>query len=128
MKYSKEWNTKQEFNDIINNPEISRRDELIISVLYWCTLRVSEMAVLKIKDIDIVNRTLTLWQSKKSDDPELVPIPGHLIKQISQWIREKKLSPEKITWSGPRRAVISPGAGFTESLNRMLQVQELIKK
>ena len=94
MTYSKEWITKQEFQDIINYPDISRRNDLIISILYYCALRVSEMASLRVKDIDIENRTLTLWKSKKSDDPELVPLPAHLAKQISQWVKERKKKPE----------------------------------
>lgn len=91
MKYSKEWLTKEEFNRLINNPELSRRDELIISILYYCALRVSEMAAIKVKNIDIKDGTLTLWKSKKSDNPELVHIPDHLVKLISQWIRENNL-------------------------------------
>ncbi len=94
MKYSKEWITKEELSRIINNPEISRRDELIISILYYCALRVSEMAELQVKDIDIKNCVLTLWKSKKSDDPELVPAPAHLVKDISQWIRDNNLKGE----------------------------------
>jgi len=123
MKYSKEWLTKEEFQDIINNPEISRRDELIISILYWCALRVSEMAVLKIKDIDIDNRTLTLWQSKKSDDPELVPVPGHLIKQISQWIREKRLSPEDYLVRSQKGGHLSRSRIYRKHSNEMLSTK-----
>ncbi len=93
MKYSKEWLTKDEFNRLVNNPGISRRDELIISILYYCALRVSEMTGIKVKAIDIENGTLTLWKSKKSDDPELVHIPDHLVKQISQWVRENNSKP-----------------------------------
>jgi len=93
-KYSKEWLTKAETNQILNDPGISRRDELMISMLYWCALRVSEMAAIKIKDINIKTGNLTLWQSKKSDDPELVHIPEQLIKSISQWSRENKLKPQ----------------------------------
>ncbi len=42
MKYSKEWINIQEFNDIINHPDISRRDVLIISILYYCALHLSK--------------------------------------------------------------------------------------
>ena len=93
MNYSKEWLTKKEFEQIVNNPEISRRDEIIISILYYCALRVSEMAALKVKDIDIEKCTLTLWQLKKSDHPELIPVPAHLVKQINQWVREQNKKP-----------------------------------
>ncbi|MCG2725279.1 MAG: tyrosine-type recombinase/integrase [Elusimicrobia bacterium] len=62
-KYSKEWLTKAEISQILNNPGISRRDELMISMLYWCALRVSEMAAIKIKDINIYYRNFLFFKS-----------------------------------------------------------------
>lgn len=94
MKYSKEWLTKEEFNRLIDHPDISRRDELIISILYWCALRVSELSVLHVKDIDLKNGNLILWKSKRSDSPELVHIPAHLVKLISRWLRDNNLNPD----------------------------------
>ncbi len=32
----KTWLTKEEYNKIINDPNISRKDELMISLLYFC--------------------------------------------------------------------------------------------
>jgi len=93
MKYSKEWLTKEEYSRLINNPNISRKDELIISLLYGCALRVGELSDLKVKDIDIEKGTLVLWVSKRSTDPALVPIPTPTIKMINQWIRENKRKP-----------------------------------
>ena len=90
-KRSKEWLTKEEYNLLINHPHISRRDELIISLLYGCALRVSELCNLKIKDINTKKGTLVLWKYKRSNDPALVPIPISYIKLINQRIKEKKL-------------------------------------
>ena len=92
-KYSKEWLTKEEYSRLINSIGISRRDELVVSLLYGCALRVGELSDLKVKDIDLQKGTLVLWQSKRSTDPALVPIPGPTVKMINQWITENKLSP-----------------------------------
>ena len=91
---SKEWLTKEEYKMLINNPHISRKDELIISILYGSALRVSELSNLKIKDIDKIKGTLVLWKSKYSEDPALLPIPIKTLKLINQWIKDKKLKPD----------------------------------
>jgi integrase len=93
ITYSKEWLTREEYSRLINNPAISRKDELIISLLYGCALRVGELSNLKVKDIDTEKRTLVLWVSKRSKDPALVPIPVTTVKMINQWIKENKRKP-----------------------------------
>ena len=92
IKRPKEWLTKEEYNRIVNNPYIPRKDEMIISILYGCALRVSELSDLRVKDINIENATITIWESKRSNDPALVPILGPILKMINQWITENKLS------------------------------------
>ena len=91
-KQPKEWLTKEEFSRLINDPHIPRKDEMIISILYGCALRVSELANLRVRDINIENATITIWESKKSNDPALVPIPIPALKMMNQWITENKLS------------------------------------
>ena len=91
-KQSKEWVTLDEYNQIINNPYIPRREELIISILYGCALRVGELAKLKVTDINIETSTITIWESKRSNDPTLVPVPAPVLKLIVQWIKDNKLS------------------------------------
>jgi len=93
IRYSKEWLTKEEYSRLINNIRISRKDELIISLLYGCALRVGELSDLKVKDIDLQKGTLVIWVSKRSTNPALVPIPSQTLKMISQWIKENKLRP-----------------------------------
>ncbi len=106
-KQSKEWLTKEEYNRIINHPHISRKDEIIISLLYSCALRVSELLNIRIEDINTNNATITIWDSKTSNDPALVPIPATLLKMLNQWISENKLSPKKYLFSSNRSKTIS---------------------
>ena len=91
-KQPKEWLTKEEYNQLINHPELPRKDDLIIQLLYGCALRVSELCNIRVKDINIPNATITIWESKRSDDPALVPVPAPLLKMINQWIRDNRLT------------------------------------
>lgn len=106
-KRSKEWLTKDEYYQIINYPYITRRDELIISLLYLCALRIGELADLRVKDIDIDKGTIIIWEYKNSPDPALIPVPDSLIKMLNQWISENRLSPTKYIFSSNRSKIIS---------------------
>ena len=106
-KQSKEWLTKEEYNRIINYPHISRKDEIIITLLYSCALRVSELLNIRIEDINTDNATITIWESKNQKDPALVPIPATLLKMLNQWISENKLSSKKYLFSSNRSKTIS---------------------
>ncbi|GAF79250.1 unnamed protein product, partial [marine sediment metagenome] len=94
-KQPKTWVTKEEYNRIINNPYLSRKDDLILQLLYSCAFRVGELVNIKVKDIDIKNSTISIWESKGSTDPALVPIPLSLTKMINQWIIDNRLSPNR---------------------------------
>jgi integrase/recombinase XerD len=91
-KRPKEWLTKDEYNKLINNPYLPRKDDLMLSLLYSCALRVSELIEIRVRDIDIKNATITIQESKRSDGPALVPVPGPLLKRINQWISDHNLT------------------------------------
>ena len=116
-KQPKEWLTKEEYNRLINDPYISRKDELIISLLYLCALRVTELINIRIEDININNATLTIWESKNQRDPALVPIPATLLKMMNQWITENNLSKTKYLISSNRSKKISRG-----QLHRIIKI------
>jgi integrase/recombinase XerD len=98
-KRSKEWLTKKEFNNLINHPNIPRKDELIISLLYYCALRVSELINLRVRDVDTENATICVWYGKYSDGPVLVPVAKPILKIINQWISDHKLTKTKFLLS-----------------------------
>ncbi len=112
----KEWLTKDEYNRIINHPHISRKDDLIIQILYGCALRVSELCNIKVMDINIDNSTLCIWKSKRSNDPALVPVPAPVLKITNQWIKENKLSKNRYLLFSSR----------TKKLSR-IQVHRIVK-
>jgi integrase/recombinase XerD len=81
--------------------------EMIISILYGCALRVSELFNLKVKDINIDNATITIWATKRSNDPALVPVPVPVLKMINQWITENKLSKNRYLLFSSRNKKLS---------------------
>ena len=133
IKYSKEWLTKEEYSRLINNSCISRKDEIIISLLYGCALRVSELSNLKVKDIDIEKGTLILWVSKRSTDPALVPIPAPTVKMINQWINDNKRKPNNYLLFSQRANKLSrtqiyriiQESGKKAGINKMLTTHSL---
>jgi len=91
-KQPKEWLTKEEYNQLINHTDLSTKDDLIIQLLYGCALRVTELCNIRVRDIDFSNATITIWESKRSDDPALVPVPAPVLKRIKQWISDNRLT------------------------------------
>ena len=91
-KQPKEWLTKEEYNRLINHPYIPTKDDLIIQMLYGCALRVSELSNIRVRDIDIDNGTICIWETKRSNDPALVPIPAPVLKMLNQWITDNNLT------------------------------------
>ena len=91
-KRPKEWLTRKEYNKLINDPYLPRKDDLILSLLYSCALRVSELTDIRVRDIDINNATITIREGKRSEGPALVPVPAPLLKKINQWITDNKLT------------------------------------
>ncbi len=83
---------KEEYNQLLNNPYLPRKDDLIIQMLYGCALRVSELCNIRVKDVNIENATITILESKRSKDPALVPVPTTLLKMINQWISDNNLT------------------------------------
>jgi integrase/recombinase XerD len=94
-KQPKTWVTREEYSRIINNPYLPRKDDLIIQLLYSCALRVSELVNIKVQDVDIRNSTICIWESKRSSNPALVPVPLFLTKMLNQWITDNRLSPNR---------------------------------
>lgn len=91
-KQPKTWLTKEEYNQLISDPYLPRKDDIIIQLLYSCALRVSELASIKVKDVNIKNATICIQESKTSNDPALVPVPAPVLKMIVQWISDHRLS------------------------------------
>ena len=80
--------SKQEVKRMIEATE-NPKHRLLIQLMYGCGLRVSEAVGLKIQDIDLDRRILTVREGKGSKDRQL-PIPKSLIEPIRSSITLRK--------------------------------------
>ncbi len=64
------------------------RDGLIVSILAYTGVRVSELCGLKVTDLDVSNRTI-LVRSGKGDRDRLVVLPQNLLNGILEFVKGK---------------------------------------
>ena len=81
--YAKTWLTKEEWERLSGHRPIDLRDLLIIYVLYGCALRVSELCHLRVRDINLKERTIVLQKSKYRNKPLKKPLP----KATAFWLK-----------------------------------------
>lgn len=104
---------------VLKKPDIDKlflvvkksRDRLILKMLTYCGLRVAEFCNLKVKDIDIKNRTLKVVQGKGKKD-RFVILPRKIIPPLRRYLKnyEKKLNKMKTgsTDSDLAKSIIYP--------------------
>jgi len=91
----------EEVNRILNN--CSGKYWLIIALLYGCGFRVSEVLSLRIKDIDLNNRSIFIFSGKGAKDRYTL-LPNSLIERLREQIDEVRQLHE---------ADVREGFGFT---------------
>jgi len=66
--------------DAAKHPNVRSRVDtaVILRILYGCGLRISEVMGLKVRDVDLENEVLRIWQSKFQKD-RLVPVSSSLL-------------------------------------------------
>lgn len=88
MVYQK-FPTEQELERFLEEVK-DQRHKLICSFAMYMGLRRSEIARIRLEDIDFFNQTLTLPKQKNGDMGEKMPIPKPLIKKIERFMQEDK--------------------------------------
>jgi len=85
--------TKEEVKKILDNCS-NKKSKLMLSLIYACGLRVSEIVNLKINDLNFEERTGKIKQSKGKKD-RVFNIPDKLFKQLFKQVEnQKKLNKE----------------------------------
>jgi integrase len=78
-----------------NSPLLSKTLETVIFLTYACGLRLSEPLKLKIKDVDFLEKTLSLWGTKFHKE-RLVPFSPAVAQQLKDYLAVRmKLYPPK---------------------------------
>lgn len=92
--------TKQEIKDLMNSLE-TKKSKLMISLIYACGLRVSELVNLKTKDLDFNEKIGHVRQAKGKKD-RIFNIPNFLMKDLKKQAEKQKESNQEYFFTGPK--------------------------
>ena len=91
---------KMEFTPI--SPYVNLVFPVLVRMLYGCGLRISEAYNLRVRDVDIENGILTIWQSK-NDNSRLTPMSESLTAMCRDYVAKMPLPPNEDAPFFPRR-------------------------
>jgi len=107
---SKEWLSQDEFNKIVNQPNITEKEESLITIMYDCALRVGDIKTLKVNQIDFEQKQIKLWSGKKTRKTHTVPLDDHTLKLLTRYIRNQNLTSDDFLFYGYKKKPYStPG-------------------
>lgn len=92
--------TKQEIKKLFN-VLTNKKSKLMISLMYACGFRVSELTNLKIDDLDLEEKTGYIRRGKGRKD-RFFNIPEFLIKDLKKQIKKQKKINSKFLFSGSK--------------------------
>jgi integrase len=61
------------------------RDRTMVELLWWCGLRRTELAMLRLEDIDFVSGSVLVRQSK-TGKPRMVPVPKNVLRSVRRLV------------------------------------------
>ncbi len=88
--------------EILNN----KKSKLMISLIYACGFRVSELTSLKIDDLDFEEKTGQLKQAKGRKD-RIFNIPNFLIDDLKKYVKTQREKNSKFVFSGQKGKLTS---------------------
>jgi len=91
--------TKDEIKQLIDSIE-TKKSKLMISLIYACGLRVSELTNLKIKELDFSNKLGNIRQAKGRKD-RVFNIPVSLSEELREQAESQKNIGQEYLFSGP---------------------------
>lgn len=92
--------TQQEIKQILNSIK-NKKSKLIISLMYACGMRVSELTNLKIKDLDFEEKVGYIRQAKGRKD-RIFNIPLYLIKELKKQKNLQEKNKQEYLFTGPK--------------------------
>ena len=92
--------TKGEILNLINSIN-NKKSKLMVSLIYACGLRVSELTSLKINDLNFTENIIHLKQAKGKKD-RIVNIPLSLLELLKEYIEHQKQINQEFLFSGPK--------------------------
>lgn len=92
--------TRSEVKTLLNSID-NKKSKLMLSLIYACGFRVSEIVNLKVNDLDIKEKTGRVVQAKGRKD-RLFNIPTNLKKALAKHIEDQKQKNQEHLFSGPK--------------------------
>lgn len=92
--------TKEEIKRLIATLE-NKKSKLIVSLMYAAGMRVSELASLKIDDLDFEEKTGHIRQAKGKKD-RIFNIPDQLLSKLKKWSDKQREFGEDFLFSGQK--------------------------
>lgn len=118
--------TKEEVKRLINSL-YSYKSRLMISMLYACGFRVSELMNLKLSDLNFEEKTGFVKQGKGRKD-RLFNIPEFLLEDIKKQVEEQKKLNSELLFSNPTDSNKKLSASNIEKIVRKATIRAGIKK
>ena len=87
--------------EILLNALTVQKSRLMVSLIYACGFRVSELANLKINDIDFNEKTGFIRKAKGKKD-RAFNIPNHLIEQLKEQAENQRKDNQEFLFTGPK--------------------------
>lgn len=87
-KRAKNWLTENEMKSLFEIENLSDRDDLILTLLYGCALRVNELCRIRVSDIIEEENKLVIRNSKNEPTPNAVPLYGRAMEKTLTFIEK----------------------------------------
>lgn len=110
--------TKDEVKKLINSI-VSKKSRLMVSFMYACGFRVSELVNLKVKDLNFDEKTVKVTQGKGKKD-RISNIPEFLLEELKEQVELQKKLNQEYLFTGPN--------GRLSSRNIQKIIQKVAKK
>jgi integrase/recombinase XerD len=105
--------TKEEVKKLISSI-VSKKSRLMISFIYACGFRVSELINLKVKDLNFEEKSGRVTQGKGKKD-RMFNIPEFLIEDLKEQVEVQKKANQEYLFTGPK------GKLSSRNLQKMVQ-------
>ncbi len=92
--------TKDETKRLINSPD-SKKSKLMISLMYACGMRVSELVNLKFSDLEFDEKIGHIRQAKGKKD-RIFNIPDFLFSKLKKQAEKQREDKQKYLFTGPK--------------------------
>ncbi len=92
--------TKEEVKKMLDSVD-TRKSKLMISLIYACGMRVSEIINLKIKDLNFEERIGNILQAKGKKD-RVFNLPNFLFNNLKKQVTKQKERNQEFLFSGPK--------------------------